>query len=77
VQRARPQPLIDEALAGRPQRVSPRGAEVAVLVLAGSDRPMAPANFFRRSPLVAALAQGELDLERGRDAIRNLPWRTP
>jgi antitoxin Phd len=77
--RARLSSLIDEALAGRPQRISRRGAEVAVLVSAADyDRMMAPptdlVEFFRRSPLAEAMAQGKLDLERDRDAIRDLPW---
>jgi hypothetical protein len=42
------------------------------------DRMMAPpedlVEFFRRSPLAEAMAQGELDLERDQDTIRNLPW---
>jgi prevent-host-death family protein len=41
--RARLSSLIDAALAGRPQRISRRGAEVAVLVSAADyDRVMAP-----------------------------------
>jgi hypothetical protein len=31
-------------------------------------------DFFRNSPLAEAMAEGELDLERERDTIRNLPW---
>jgi prevent-host-death family protein len=71
--------LIDEALAGRPQRISRRGTEVAVLVSAAEyDRLLAPAEdlleFFRRSPLAEAMAQGRFDLGRDPDAIRDLPW---
>jgi hypothetical protein len=29
--------------------------------------------FFRNSPLAEALAEGQIDLERDRDAIRDLP----
>jgi antitoxin Phd len=70
--------LIDEAIAGRPQRISRRGTEVAVLVSAADyDRLMAPRRslvaFFRSSPLAEAMAAGELDLERDQDAIRELP----
>jgi antitoxin Phd len=77
--RARLSSLIDEALAGRPQRISRRGAEVAVLVSATDyDRLMTPpedlVEFFRRSPLAEAMAAGELDLERDPDAIRDLAW---
>jgi prevent-host-death family protein len=76
--RARLSSLIDEVLAGRPQRISRRGVEVAVLLSAADyDRLMAPrqslVQFFRSSPLAEAMAAGELDLERGRDAIRDLP----
>ena len=54
--RARLSSLIDEALAGRPQRISRRGAEVAVLVSAADyDRLMTPpedlVEFFRNHPL--------------------------
>ncbi|MGH6895432.1 MAG: type II toxin-antitoxin system Phd/YefM family antitoxin [Geminicoccaceae bacterium] len=77
--RARLSSLIDEALAGRPQRISRRGAEVAVLVSAADyDRLMAPrenlVEFFRNSPLAEAMAKGEIDLDRDPDAIRDLPW---
>ena len=78
--RARLSSLIDEALAGRLQRISRRGAEVAVLVSAMDyDRLMAPreslVQFFRNSPLAEATAAGELELERDPDVIRDLPWR--
>jgi prevent-host-death family protein len=77
--RARLGNLIDLALAGRPQRISRRGMEVAVLVSAADyDRLIAPpedlVEFFRRSPLAEAMAEGELDLERDPDAIRDLAW---
>jgi antitoxin Phd len=76
--RARLSRLIDEALAGRPQRISRRGAAVAVLVSAEYDRLVAPTEdlleCFRNSPLAAAMARGELDLERDPDVIRDLPW---
>ena len=68
--------LIDEALAGRPQRISRRGKDVAVLVAAADyDRLTKPresiVDFFRNSPLAEAMAEGELDLERERDPIRD------
>jgi antitoxin Phd len=79
VQAARAQfsALIDEALAGRPQRISRRGKDVAVVVAAADyDRLTKPresiVDFFRNSPLAEAMAEGELDLERERDPIRDL-----
>jgi prevent-host-death family protein len=77
--RARLSHLIDQALAGRPQRISRRGAEVVVLVSAADyDRLMTPredlVEFFRRSPLAEAMAKGQLDLDRDPDAIRDLAW---
>ena len=77
--RARLSSLIDEALAGRPQRISRRGKEVAVIVSAAEyDRLMAPreslVEFFRNSPLAEAMAEGKFDLARDRDPIRDLPW---
>jgi prevent-host-death family protein len=77
--RARHSRLIEKALAGRPQRISRRGAAVAVLVSAADyDRLVAPTEdlleCFRNSPLAAAMARGEFDLERDPDAIRDLPW---
>jgi prevent-host-death family protein len=81
VQAARAQfsTLIDEALAGRPQRISRRGQDVAVVMAAADyDRLTKPresiVDFFRNSPLAEAMAEGELDLERERDPIRDLPW---
>ena len=81
VQAARAQfsTLIDEALAGRPQRISRRGQDVAVVMAAADyDRLTKPresiVDFFRNSPLAEATAEGELDLERERDPIRDLPW---
>jgi prevent-host-death family protein len=76
--RARLSSLIDEALAGRPQRISRRGKRVAVIISAADyDRLTAPrenlVEFFRRSPLAEAMMAGEVDLERDRDAIRDLP----
>ena len=77
--RARFSTVIDEALAGRPQRISRRGKDVAVVVAAADyDRLTTPresiVDFFRKSPLAEAMAKGELDLERERDPIRDLPW---
>jgi prevent-host-death family protein len=71
--------LIDEALAGRPQRISRRGKDVAVVVAAADyDRLTKPresmVDFFRNSPLAEAMAEGGLDLERERDPIRDLLW---
>ncbi|MGH6921314.1 MAG: type II toxin-antitoxin system Phd/YefM family antitoxin [Geminicoccaceae bacterium] len=69
--------LIDEALAGRPQRIRRRGKDVVVLLAAEDyDRLVAPreslVDFFRNSPLAEAIASGEIDLERDRDEIRDL-----
>ena len=76
--RARLSRLIDEALAGRPQRIRRRGTEVAVVVSAADyDRLTAPreslGEFFRDSPLAEAIAAGAFDWERDPDAIRDLP----
>lgn len=76
--RARLSKLIDQALAGRPQRIRRRGTEVAVVVSAVDyDRLTAPreslVEFFRNSPLAEAIATGAFDWERDRDAIRDLP----
>ena len=76
--RARLSSLIDEAVAGRPQRISRRGKQIAVIISAADyDRLMAPreslVEFFRNSPLAEAMAAGQIDLERDRDAIRDLP----
>ena len=76
--RARLSSLIDAALAGRPQRISRRGKEIAVIMSAADyDGLTAPreslVEFFRNSPLAEAMAGGEIDLERDRDAIRDLP----
>lgn len=76
--RARLSSLIDEALAGRPQRISRRDKQVAVIISAEDyDRLMAPGEnlvaFFRTSPLAEAVAEGKIDLERDHDAIRDLP----
>jgi prevent-host-death family protein len=77
--RARFSTLIDEALAGRPQRISRRGKEVAVVVAAADyDRLTKPreslVDFFRNSPLADAMADGRLDLAREKDPIRDLQW---
>jgi prevent-host-death family protein len=76
--RARFSRLIDEAVAGRPQHISRRGKDVAVVLGAADyERLMKPresiVDFFRNSPLAEAMAGGELDLERARDPIRDLP----
>jgi prevent-host-death family protein len=75
--RARLSTLIDEALAGRPQRITRRGKDVAVLISAAEyERLTTPADglveFFRKSPLAEAMAEGEVDLERERDPLREL-----
>lgn len=75
--RARLSHLIDEVLAGRPQRISRRGKDVAVLISAAEyDRLVKPreslVEFFRNSPLAEAVAEGEVDLERDRSPIRDL-----
>jgi antitoxin Phd len=77
--RARFSTLLDEALAGRPQRISRRGRDVAVVVAAADyDRLTKPRDslveFFRNSPLVEAMGEGRLDLERDQDPIRDLEW---
>jgi prevent-host-death family protein len=78
VSRARLSALIDAALAGRPQRITRRGKDAVVLLAAADyDRLVAPrqslVEFLRSSPLAEAMATGELDLERDRDPIRDLP----
>jgi prevent-host-death family protein len=68
--------LVDEALAGRPQRIRRRGKDVVVLAAEEYERlvaaPESLVDFFRSSPLAEAIAAGEIDLERDRDAIRDL-----
>jgi antitoxin Phd len=69
--------LIDEALAGRPQRIRRRGKDVVVLLAAEDyERLVAPGDslvdFFRHSPLAEAMAAGDIDFERDRDEIRDL-----
>jgi antitoxin Phd len=69
--------LIDEALAGRPQRIRRRGKDVVVLLAAEEyERLVAPrdslVDFFRHSPLAEAMVAGEIDLERDRDKVRDL-----
>jgi antitoxin Phd len=75
--RARLSQLIDEALAGRPQRISRRGKEVAVVISAAEyERLVTPRQslleFFRNSPLAEVMAENELDFERDRAPIRDL-----
>jgi antitoxin Phd len=75
--RARLSGLIDEVLAGRPQRISRRGKEVAVLISAAEyERLVTPrqslVEFFRNSPLAEAMAEDELDLERDESPIRDI-----
>jgi prevent-host-death family protein len=79
VQAARAQlsTLIDEALAGRPQRITRRGRDVAVILAAAEydclTKPQESlVDFWRNSPLAEAMAEGRLDLER--DPIRDLGW---
>jgi prevent-host-death family protein len=77
--RARFGTVIDEALAGRPQRISRRGKDVAVVMAAADyDRLTRPGesllDFLRNSPLTEAMAAGKLDLERAQDPIRDLCW---
>jgi prevent-host-death family protein len=76
--RARLSQLIDEALAGRPQPISRRGKEVAVVISAAEyERLVTPRQslleFFRNSPLAKVMAEDELDFERDRSPIRDLP----
>ncbi len=75
--RARLSRLIDDALAGRPQRISRRGQDVAVLISAAEYERLARPRetlleFFQRSPLAEAMAEGEPDLERDRSPLRDL-----
>jgi antitoxin Phd len=75
--RARLSGLIDEVLAGRTQRISRRGKEVAVLISAAEyERLVTPrqslVEFFRNSPLAEAMAEDELDLERDKSPIRDI-----
>lgn len=69
--------LIDEALAGRPQRITRRGRDVAVVVSAAdydqlTARRESLLDFLRNSPLAEAMAAGDLDLERDQDSVRDL-----
>jgi prevent-host-death family protein len=79
VQEARAQlsRLIDEAMAGRSQRISRRGKDVVVLISAAEyERLVRPreslVEFFRNSPLAEAVAEQDLDFERDRAPIRDL-----
>jgi antitoxin Phd len=79
VQTARAQlsALVDQALQGRPQRITRRGRDVAVVISAEAYERLTGAQgglveFFRTSPLAEAVSAGELDLERDRDPIRDL-----
>ncbi|MGH7717766.1 MAG: type II toxin-antitoxin system prevent-host-death family antitoxin [Gemmatimonadaceae bacterium] len=68
--------VVRRALAHQPQEVT-RGGRDAVIVVAKSDyeRLLAPVGlveFMRGSPLVAAVARGEIDLERDRDPGRDI-----
>jgi prevent-host-death family protein len=80
VQEARAQlsRLIDEAMAGRPQRISRRGKDAVVLISAAEyERLVRPreslVEFFRNSPLAEAVAEQDLDFERDPSPIRDLP----
>ena len=75
--RARLSQLIDDVVAGRPQRISRRGKDVAVLISAAEyDRLVKPrqslVEFFRNSPLTELMPEEELDFERDRSPIRDL-----
>jgi prevent-host-death family protein len=79
VQKARAQlsRLIDEAMAGRPQRISRRGKDAVVLISAAEyDRLVRPreslVEFLRNSPLAEAMAGQNLDFERDPSPIRDL-----
>jgi prevent-host-death family protein len=79
VQEARAQlsRLIDEAMAGRPQRISRRGKVAVVLISAAEyERLVRPreslVEFFRNSPLAEAVAERDLDFERAPSPIRDL-----
>lgn len=68
--------LVRRALAQGPQRVTRRGRD-AVIVMSAEDyeRLMAPRDlveFLQTSPLADALRDGALDLERSRDAGRDI-----
>ena len=68
--------LVRRALARGPQRVTRRGRD-AVIVMSAADyeRLVAPeslVDFLQQSPFADALRRGELDLERSRDAGRDI-----
>jgi len=75
VQEARAQlsRLLDEAAAGRPQRISRHGETVAVLVSAADfEQQKAPKgnllDFFRNSPLAKYRETHDLEFERNRNS---------
>lgn len=68
--------VVRRALAHQPQLVTRNGHDaVVVLSVEDYDRLRAPGNlvdFLRQSPLAAALAAEDLDLERSRDFGRDV-----
>ncbi len=70
--------LVRAAQDQGPQRVTKHGKDAVVVVAAWEyDRLAAPpenlVEFMRKSPLAAALAEGDLDLTRQQDLGRNVP----
>jgi antitoxin Phd len=68
--------LVRRALARGPQRVT-RGGRDAVIVLSAADyerlvAPQSLVDFLRQSPFADELRDGALDLERPRDAGREV-----
>ena len=82
VQEARAQlsHLLDEAAAGRPQRISRHGETVAVLVSAANferrrSTKASLLDFFRKSPLAKYRETHELEFERDKDRrVRRLDF---
>jgi prevent-host-death family protein len=68
--------VVRRAIAHEPQLVT-RNGRVAVVVVSAEDyerltMPEDLVTFLRGSPLAKALAEGDLDLDRGRDIGRNV-----
>ena len=69
--------LVDAALAGRPQRITRRGKDAVVVVAVETyERLTAPegdlVDFFQRSPLAEAVAEGEIAFDRDTTPIRDI-----
>lgn len=70
--------VVRRALAHQPQRVT-RGGRDAVIVISAEDYAKLTATedlvtFLQRSPLAAAMREGELDLTRQRDYGRDIDF---